>query len=126
MEELSVCLEELRVEDFYLGHRAITGLQVILKDDKGNKKHPPGIGNMNCDDSEYSKLHIRGENVGWLKMNFEDDFDNGIATKFRSRESQLLWKTGMRDSKFATVWNIPDDEELIGFHGKEKGSGKEI
>ena len=123
MEELSFCLEELQAHEMYLGHRAIIGLQVILKDDKGNKKHPPGIGNMKCDDSEFGKLHISGGNVGWIKMNFEDDYDNGVAIKFRTRDDRLLWKTGMRDSRYATVFDIPDDEELIGFHGKEEGFG---
>ena len=123
MEELSFCLEELSANEMYVGARAIIGMQAILKDVKGNKKYPPGIGNMSCEDSEYGKLKISGKNVGWIKMNFEQDSDHGVAIKFRSRDDQLLWKTGVRDSRFATIWDIPDDEELIGFHGKEAGSG---
>jgi len=59
-------------------------------------------------------------------MNFEQDGDNGVAIKFRKRDDGLLWKTGVREHSVATVWEIPDDEELIGFHGKEEGTGENI
>ena len=51
-------------------------------------------------------------------MNFEEDGD-GIAFKFRKRNDKVLMKTGDRKHSIAQVYDIPDDQELIGFHGKE-------
>ena len=51
-------------------------------------------------------------------MNFEEDGD-GIAFKFRKRNDKMLMKNGDRDGSIAQVYDIPDDQELIGFHGKE-------
>ena len=51
-------------------------------------------------------------------MNFEEDGD-GIAFKFRKRNDKMLLKTGDREHSIAHVYDIPDDQELIGFHGKE-------
>ena len=50
-------------------------------------------------------------------MNFEADGD-GIAVKFRKRNDKLLMKTGERDHAHAEVYKIPENEELVGFHGK--------
>ena len=51
-------------------------------------------------------------------MNFEEDGD-GIALKFRKRNDKLILKTGDRDHSIAEIYDIPDDQELFGFHGKE-------
>ena len=86
---------------------------------------------MWCDDPDYmDTMSITGTDVKQIKMNFEQDGDNGVAIKFRNRDDGLLWKTGVRDhsveADWNNVWEIPDDEELIGFHGKEEGSGEDI
>ena len=86
---------------------------------------------MWCDDPDYmDTMSITGADVKQIKMNFEQDGDNGVAIKFRNRDDGLLWKTGVRDhsveADWNNVWEIPDDEELIGFHGKEEGSGEDI
>ena len=51
-------------------------------------------------------------------MNFEEDGD-GIAFKFRKRNDKMLLKTGDREHSIAHVYDIPDNQELIAFHGKE-------
>ena len=86
---------------------------------------------MWCEDPDFmDTMSITGTDVKQIKMNFEQDGDNGVAIKFRNRDDGLLWKTGVRDYSIEADWNhvfeIPDDEELIGFHGKEEGSGKNI
>ena len=90
---------------------------------------------MWCDDPDYmDTMSITGTDVKQIKMNFEQDDDNGVAIKFRNRDDGLLWKTGVRDfysdsgsdNDWRFVWEIADDEELIGFHGKEAGTGEDI
>jgi hypothetical protein len=83
---------------------------------------------MWCEDDDFvDTMSITGTDVKQIKMNFEQDGNNGVAIKFRNRDDGLLWKTGVRDfsieADWNNVWEIPDDEELIGFHGKEKGFG---
>lgn len=83
---------------------------------------------MWCEDDDFmDTMSITGTDVKQIKMNFEQDGNNGVAIKFRNRDDGLLWKTGVRDhsieADWNNVWEIPDDEELIGFHGKEEGFG---
>ena len=56
-------------------------------------------------------------------MNFEADGD-GIAFKFRKRNNKMLMKTGDREHSKAQVYDIPDDQELFGFYGKEDQNKK--
>ena len=49
-------------------------------------------------------------------MGFEED-DEGIAIKFRDTEDNLIEKTGERKNAQLKTFLIPDDEELVGFHG---------
>ena len=72
---------------------------------------------MDCDEDQLTDLYkIDGTTVGQIKMNFESDGE-GVAVKFRKRNDKLITKAGERDHSRAVVFDIPDDEELIGFHG---------
>ena len=86
---------------------------------------------MWCEDPHYmDTMSISGTDVGQIKMNFEQDTDHGVAIKFKQRDTGLLYKTGERDftvdADWNHVWNIPADEELIGFYGGEQGSGSDM
>ena len=49
-------------------------------------------------------------------MGFEKDGE-GVAIKFRDRNEKMLRKTGKRSNAVLKDFLIPDDEELVGFHG---------
>ena len=49
-------------------------------------------------------------------MGFERDGE-GVAIKFRDRDDELIRKTGEREKGMMKTFVIPDDEELVGFHG---------
>ena len=49
-------------------------------------------------------------------MGFERDGE-GVAIKFRDRYDELIEKTGERKNANLKTFVIPDDEELVGFHG---------
>ena len=93
-------------------------MQPYLKNRQGVVKHLNPIGDMRCDTADFKDFYkINGSKVGEIKMNFEADGD-GVAVKFRKRNDKLLMKTGERDHANAEVYKIPDNEELVGFHGK--------
>ena len=79
---------------------------------------------MDCDKDQQTDLYkIDGAKVGQIKMNFESDGE-GVAVKFRKRNDNLIMKAGERDHSRAEVFDIPDDEELIGFHGWQDSNYK--
>ena len=49
-------------------------------------------------------------------MGFETDGE-GVAIKVRDRYEDVIEKTGERESEQMKTFNIPEDEELVGFHG---------
>ena len=56
-------------------------------------------------------------------MGFEKDGE-GVAIKFTDREDDLLEKTGERKNAQLKTFLIPDDEELVGFHGSQDQDDK--
>ena len=76
------------------------------------------IGQSQCNERRLVKLmQIEGSEVGTLKMNFEPD-NLGVAVKYRRKHTgDMFYKTGERVGSLARVWQIPEGQELIGFHG---------
>ena len=117
---IKVCLEQPK-EVFWIfeSYRdsAILGLQAYHIDENGEVLEHNPIGNMDCDEEDmFEYREVNGENVGEIKMGFEGDGE-GIAIKFRDRSEEVIEKTGDRKSAELKTFTIPDDEELVGFHG---------
>ena len=78
---------------------------------------------MVCSDDEYADyMNLVGSAVGEVWLNFEANGD-GVAFKFKNRDEDLLVKSGERDAT-KIKFMIPDDEELVGFHGKQDENSK--
>ena len=90
LDGISVCLENSFGDD-----SAILGLTVHLTGKDGVSKSLETIGQSQCNDRRLIDLmHIKGREVGTLKMNFEPD-NLGVAVKYRRKEThEMFYKTG--------------------------------
>ena len=87
----------------------------MVDDNETVEAHP--IGNMSCGGERRQEFRrVNGRRVGEIRMGFERDGE-GIAIKFRDRNDKMLEKTGERSTAQLKTFLIPDDEELVGFHG---------
>ena len=120
LDGIRVCLEKPSKSFWPFGpdydDSAILGIQAFHIDDGVEVEANP-IGNMSCSSDERQVFRkVNGRNVGEVKMGFEKDGE-GVAIKFRDRDDELIRKTGEREKGMMKTFAIPDDEELVGFHG---------